>query len=171
VTLWQTKRAWIETGGVLRRTTTFVKGFRTPVRYGRGRMHGGRRPKSLEGGNRGGSLRRRWCQSIGFNANVRSDFSVPDRDDGRASYREAGFGRPGCDRNGGVVLSESVVWRSKGALTVAVAGARPLPMRYWHGTGAVIGDGDRSVLVMSCRPRLTGGATAAAGSRVRSSRR
>ena len=28
----------------------------------RERMHGGRRPKSLEGGNRGGSSHRRWCR-------------------------------------------------------------------------------------------------------------
>src|SRR5437868_5052365 len=30
-----------------------VKGFRTPASHGRVGMHGGRRPKSLEGGNRG----------------------------------------------------------------------------------------------------------------------
>jgi len=30
-----------------------VKGFRMPAVRGRERMHGGRRPKSLEGGNRG----------------------------------------------------------------------------------------------------------------------
>jgi hypothetical protein len=35
-----------------------VKGFRTPASDCAG-VHGGRRPKSLEGGNRGGSLRRR----------------------------------------------------------------------------------------------------------------
>jgi hypothetical protein len=31
----------------------FVKGFRTPARDGRDEGLGGRRPKSLEGGNRG----------------------------------------------------------------------------------------------------------------------
>jgi hypothetical protein len=34
--------------------TVTVKGFRMPARRRREGMHGGRRPKSLEGGNRGG---------------------------------------------------------------------------------------------------------------------
>jgi hypothetical protein len=34
---------------VVTRTAGIVKGFQTPARHGRGRMHGGRRPKSLEG--------------------------------------------------------------------------------------------------------------------------
>jgi hypothetical protein len=34
--------------------TGIVKGFRMPARHRREGMHGGRRPKSLEGGNRGG---------------------------------------------------------------------------------------------------------------------
>jgi hypothetical protein len=38
-----------------RRTAGIVKGFRTPARHRRGQAHEGRRPKSLEGGNRGGS--------------------------------------------------------------------------------------------------------------------
>ena len=43
-----------------------VKGFRTPASHWREGVHGGRRPKSLEGGNRGGSLRRRWCRAMGI---------------------------------------------------------------------------------------------------------
>jgi hypothetical protein len=42
-----------------------VKGFRMPARHRRVGAHGGRRPKSLEGGNRGGSWHRRWCRSMG----------------------------------------------------------------------------------------------------------
>jgi hypothetical protein len=46
----------VERGGWTRSTATtaFVKGFRMPARRRREGMHGGRRPKSLEGGNRGG---------------------------------------------------------------------------------------------------------------------
>ena len=36
-----------------------------PARHRRVGVHGGRRPKTLEGGNRGGSSRRRWCRSMG----------------------------------------------------------------------------------------------------------
>ena len=36
------------------RKTGIVEGFRTPASHWREGMHGGRRPKSLEGGNRGG---------------------------------------------------------------------------------------------------------------------
>jgi hypothetical protein len=50
----------------LLRTAGIVKGFWTPARRRREGMHGGRRPKSLEGGNRGGSLRRQWCRSMGI---------------------------------------------------------------------------------------------------------
>jgi hypothetical protein len=51
------------------RTAAFVKGFRTPAVRRRERMHGGRRPKSLEGGNRGVVCVRRWCRGLwGFNA-------------------------------------------------------------------------------------------------------
>src|ERR1700741_4847081 len=48
-----------------RPASAFVKGFRTPASHWREGMHGGRRPKSLEGGNRGGSSHRRWCRSMG----------------------------------------------------------------------------------------------------------
>ena len=37
-----------------RAMTAIVKGFRMPAGRRRAGMHGGRRPKSLEGGNRGG---------------------------------------------------------------------------------------------------------------------
>jgi hypothetical protein len=62
--------------------SAFVKGFRTPASRGRGRMHGGRRLKSLEGGNRGGVCAGGDVSLWRFHANVRSDFSVPDRDGG-----------------------------------------------------------------------------------------
>src|SRR4029077_7470896 len=48
------------------RMAVFVKGFRTPASHWREDVHGGRRPKSLEGGNRGGSLRRRRCRAMGI---------------------------------------------------------------------------------------------------------
>ena len=43
-----------------------VKGFRTPASHWREGVHRGRCPKSLEGGNRGGSLRRRRCRAMGM---------------------------------------------------------------------------------------------------------
>ena len=36
------------------RASAYLKGFRTPASHWREGMHGGRRPKSLEGGKRGG---------------------------------------------------------------------------------------------------------------------
>ena len=45
-------------------TSGIVKGFRMPARRRREGRHGGRRPKSHEGGNRGGSSHRRWCQAM-----------------------------------------------------------------------------------------------------------
>jgi hypothetical protein len=63
-------------------TGRFVKGFRTPAICRREGMHGGRRPKSLEGGNRGGVCAGGGVSLWGFYANFRPDFSVPDRDDG-----------------------------------------------------------------------------------------
>jgi len=49
-------------------TSAYVKGFRMPAVRGRGRMHGGRRPKSLEGGNRGGVCAGGGVGLWGFNA-------------------------------------------------------------------------------------------------------
>jgi transposase len=46
--------------------TITVKGFRTPARHRHEGMHGGRCPKSLEGGNRGGSSHRQRCRSMGI---------------------------------------------------------------------------------------------------------
>ena len=43
-----------------------VKGFRAPASDWREGVHGGRRQKSLEGGNRGGSLRRRRGRAMGI---------------------------------------------------------------------------------------------------------
>src|SRR6267378_2281791 len=51
---------------VTARRSGVVKGFRTPASHWREGVHGGRRPKSLEGGNRGGSLRRRRCRAMGI---------------------------------------------------------------------------------------------------------
>src|SRR5205085_8106354 len=47
VNIWP-RAPWQERG-----RSVSVKGFRTPASHGRVGMHGGRRPKSLEGGNRG----------------------------------------------------------------------------------------------------------------------
>jgi len=80
-----------------------VKGFRTPANHWREGVHGGRRPKSLEGGNRGGSSHRRWCRSMG-NLPPLLDQICRFRTGRRLSdQRGAGFGRPGCDRPGDLV--------------------------------------------------------------------
>jgi hypothetical protein len=47
------------------RTAGIVKGFRMPAGHGRDEGLGGRRPKSLDGGNRGGSLLRRSLSDYG----------------------------------------------------------------------------------------------------------
>ena len=77
-----TELLWVDLSRmiVVPRTAGIVKGFRTPARHRREGAHGGRRPKSLEGGNRGGSSHRRWCRSMGnlpplLDLNCR----VPDR--------------------------------------------------------------------------------------------
>jgi hypothetical protein len=65
--------------------TAVVKGFRTPAGHGRDGGRGGRRPKSLEGGNRGefrvGGSVGLW----GFRRGVWLDFSDADRNDDRES--------------------------------------------------------------------------------------
>ena len=82
------------------RTAGVVKGFRTPASHWREGMRGGRRPKSLEGGNRGGSSHRRWCRSMG-NLLPLLDLICRFRTGRRLSdQRGAGFGRPGGDRPG-----------------------------------------------------------------------
>src|SRR5882762_5821539 len=52
--------------GASARRSGIVKAFRTPGSRRRAGVHGGRRPKSLEGGNRGGSLRWQWCRVMGI---------------------------------------------------------------------------------------------------------
>ena len=87
-----------------RRTAGNVKGFRTPASDWREGMRGGRRPKSLEGGNRGGSSHRRWCRSMG-NLPPRLDLICRFRRGRRLSdQRGTGFGRPACDRPGDLVF-------------------------------------------------------------------
>jgi hypothetical protein len=74
-----------------------VKGFRMPARRRRKGVHGGRRPKSLEGGNRGGSSHRRWCRSMG-NSPPLLDLICGFRTGRRLSDQlGAGFGRSGWD--------------------------------------------------------------------------
>ena len=55
-----------------------VKGFRMPASHAEG-LHGGRRPKSLEGGNRGGSMRWRQCWSMGISGEVLHDLGALGR--------------------------------------------------------------------------------------------
>src|SRR5262249_59369561 len=59
-----------------------VKGFRMAARDRREGMHGSKRPKSLEGGNRGGVRDGGGVDLWGFGAGAGCDLSVPNRDDG-----------------------------------------------------------------------------------------
>ena len=55
------------------RTAGIVKGFRMPAKRRREGMHGGRRPKSLEGGNRGPWVERRGAMELwGFESRGQS---------------------------------------------------------------------------------------------------
>ena len=56
-----------------------VKGFRTPASHWRAGVHGGRRPKSLEGGNRGGVCAGGGVGLWGFSAGVCFDVSSSSR--------------------------------------------------------------------------------------------
>ena len=60
----------------------FVKGFRTPAVRRREGMHGGRRPKSLEGGNREGVRAGGGVDLWGFNARLRAASWFSDGDAG-----------------------------------------------------------------------------------------
>jgi hypothetical protein len=62
-----------------------VKGFRTPAIRRREGMHGGRRPKSLEGGNRGGVCGGGGISLWGFSARLWVASSLSDGDAGRVS--------------------------------------------------------------------------------------
>src|SRR5438552_4072719 len=65
-------------------TGSFVKGFRTPASHWRAGVYGGRRPKSLEGGNRGGVCAGGGVGLWGFSAGVCFDVSSSSRE-GRLS--------------------------------------------------------------------------------------
>jgi hypothetical protein len=65
-------------------------------------MHGGRRPKSLEGGNRGGVRTGSDVGLWGFSAGVWPDLSVSNRDGGRVIT--AALGLVAVCRIGAVVL-------------------------------------------------------------------
>jgi hypothetical protein len=83
-----------------RRTAALVKGFRTPASHWRAGVHGGRRPKSLEGGNRGGVCAGGGVGLWGFSAGVCFDASSSSRQ-GRLStfgrsYIAKAHMHPGC---------------------------------------------------------------------------
>src|SRR5215468_3049631 len=82
-----------------------VKGFRTPASQWRDEMLGGRRPKSLRGGNRGGV-----CAGSGVGL-WRFSLCMPrsldiERGSRPSNRRGVGFGRRVQDRNGGLVVSD-----------------------------------------------------------------
>src|SRR5947209_6397156 len=60
-------------------TAGIVKGFRTPASHWRAGVYGGRRPKSLEGGNRGGVCAGGGVGLWGFSAGVCFDVSSSSR--------------------------------------------------------------------------------------------
>jgi hypothetical protein len=150
----------------------FVKGFRMPAGRRREGMHGGRRPKSLEGGKRGvfwvGGSVSLW----GFDARLRDRFEALGEGRRPSEWLEGGLGRPGCRGTGSVLLRE-LCFLLEGSAdgyrrpSVSVTGEISAPDRR---SGRGREGGDTSVLVMSCRGRLTVGATGGAGSRVRRSR-
>jgi len=82
-----------------------VKGFRTPASQWRDEMLGGRRPKSLRGGNRGevsaGSGVGLWRFSLCMPRSL--DFERGSRP---SNHRGVGFGRRVQDRSGGLVVSD-----------------------------------------------------------------
>ena len=86
-----------------------------PARHRRVGVHGGRRPKSLEGGNRGGSSRRRWCRSMG-NLSPLVDLICGFRTGRRLSDQAgAGFGRSGWNWCGDLVFGAAGLSAEGGA--------------------------------------------------------
>jgi hypothetical protein len=86
-------------------TSAHVKGFRTPASQWRDEMLGGRRPKSLRGGNRGGV-----CAGSGVGL-WRFSLCMPrsldiERGSRPSNHRGVGFGRRVQDWNGGLVVSD-----------------------------------------------------------------
>src|SRR6516225_6953675 len=86
-------------------TAPCVKGFRTPASQWRDEMLGGRRPKSLRGGNRGGV-----CAGSGVGL-WRFSLCMPrsldiERGSRPSHHRGVGFDRRVQDRNGGLVVSD-----------------------------------------------------------------
>ena len=88
------------------RTAGIVKGFRMPAGRRRAGMHGGRRPKSLEGGNRGGVRTDAGVGLWGFRGGVCRDLSVFEHGRRLGNHRGVGFGRHVQDRKGGFVVSD-----------------------------------------------------------------
>ena len=141
-----------------------------PARRRREGMHGGRRPKSHEGGTRG---------EVGTGDGVGYGDLAPVFDaifhfgTGRAVERVRRawvLSTAGCNPNGDVALSDLRFGGGKEAWTLAVDRALASPVRCRRRSGAVAGDGDRSGLVTSCRGGLMAWGSAWAGSRVRKSR-
>ena len=81
----------------------FVQGCRMPARHRREGAHGGRRPKSLEGGNRGGVRTGGGVGLWGFSVGACGYVWVEGRR--LSTHRGAGFGRRAQDRNGALVVS------------------------------------------------------------------
>ena len=100
----QVQQGGLRAAVALTAPTAVVKGFRMPAGHRGVGVHGGRRPKSLEGGNRGGSARRRWRRSMG-NVSPLLDLICGLRTGRRLSDQAgAGFGRSGWDRCGDLVF-------------------------------------------------------------------
>ena len=100
-----TNKLGFSTEALVRRTGLHVKGFRTPASQWRDEMLGGRRPKSLRGGNRGevsaGSGVGLWRFSLCMPRSL--DIERGSRP---SNHRGVGFGRRVQDRNGGLVVSD-----------------------------------------------------------------
>ena len=77
-------------------TAQLVKGFRTPAGHGRDGGRGGRRPKSLEGGNRGELCAGGGVGLWGFRPSVWLQFSVADRKRRPSEQRDACLVGPGA---------------------------------------------------------------------------
>src|SRR5215471_21149774 len=142
-------------GNLPLRTSGIVKGFRMPARRRREGVHGGRRPKSLEGGNRGGSSHRRWCRSMG-NSPALLDLICGFRT-GRRLSDQLGAGLAALDGIGAVmwysvlqVLSAEGGVEGRGRRSVGAAGE----IATLGGSG--VGEGDRGVMVMNCGGRSMG---------------
>ena len=94
-----------------RRMSVLVKGFRMPARRSREGTHRGRRPKSLEGGKRGGVLAGGGVSLWGFDARMWGACSLFGRGRRAREWREGGLGWSGRRGTGGVALWDlGVIW-------------------------------------------------------------